>query len=137
MVEFSDLKYKSSSNFKTIRWKLTILEIRPMLTFWSKWTWKRIGHWIQWPYMKSLFKFHVNRMKIEDFRNTALVVVLGPMLTFWSMLISKTIGWLNSLTWNVNPLQISSQLDENWGIWKSHLSCWPLAYVDLLTSKIK
>ena len=86
---------------------------------------------------KILFKFQANQMKIEVFRNTFLVVDLGPMLTFWSMLTSKIIGWLNSVTWNINPLQISSQSDENWGFQKSHLSCWPLAYVDLLTSKTK
>ena len=34
LVEFSDLKYKSSSNFKSIRWKLRILEPSPrLLTF--------------------------------------------------------------------------------------------------------
>ena len=33
-------------------------------------------------------------MKIEDFRNTHLVVDLGPMFTFWSMLNSKIIGSL-------------------------------------------
>ena len=52
-------------------------------------------------------------MKIEDFRNTTLVVDLGPMLTFWSMLTSKIIGWLNSVTRNITPLQISSESDEN------------------------
>ena len=65
LVEFSDLKWKSSSNFKWIRWKLTILEVRPILTFWA--------------YL--------------DLQNN------------W---------WLNSVTWNENPLQISSQSDENW-----------------------
>ena len=44
-----------------------------------------------------LFKFQFNQMKIEDFRNTTLVVDLWPVLTFWSMLTSKIIGWLNSV----------------------------------------
>ena len=59
--------------------------------------------------MQILFKFQVNGMKIEDFRNTTLVVDLGPMLT------SKIIGWLDSVTETINPLQISSQSDENGG----------------------
>ena len=116
LVEFSALKFQSSSNFESIRWKLTILEIRPMLTFRPMWTvktnwWMNSVTWLG----KSSFKFQVNQMKIEDFRNTTEVVDLGPMLTFWSMLTSKGIGHLNSVTWNINPLQISSQSDEIWG----------------------
>ena len=49
----------------------------------------------------------------------------------WMMLSTKIICWLNLVTWNINPLQISSQSDENWGFKKSHVSCWPCAYVDL------
>ena len=82
--------------------------------------------------MQILFKFQVNWMKIDNFKNTTLVVDLGPMLTFWPMSTSKIIGWLNSVTWNINPLQLSSRWDENWGFYKYHHSCWPLAYVDLL-----
>ena len=37
---------------------------------------KNIGGWIQRPDMQILFKFQVNRMKIEHFRNTILVVEL-------------------------------------------------------------
>ena len=38
LVELSDLKYKSSSNFKSIGWKLRILEIPPkLLTFGLCW----------------------------------------------------------------------------------------------------
>ena len=81
--------------------------------------------------MKILFKFQVNRMKIEDFRITTLVD-LGPMLTFWSMLTLKIFRWLNSVIWNINPLQISSQWDENWRFQKFHQNCWPLACDDLL-----
>ena len=71
-------------------------------------------------------------MKIEDFRNTTLVVDIGPMLTFWSMLTSKIIGWFNSVTRCATPLQISRESGENWGFYNYHLSCWPWAYVDLL-----
>ena len=52
-------------------------------------------------------------MKIEDFKNTTLVVDLGPMLNFWFMFTSKIIDWLNWMIGNINPLQISSQSDEN------------------------
>ena len=69
-------------------------------------------------------------MKIEDFRNTTLVVDHWPMLTFWFTLTSIIISWLNSVTWYANGLQISSQSDENWGFYKSSLCwsfglCWP------------
>ena len=120
LVEFSDQKYKPSSKFKSRKRKLRILErppvfdLWPMLTFWPMWTDKIISDWIQWPEIYILFKFKVNGMKIEDFRNSNLVVDLWPMLTFWSMLTSKIIGKSNSVSWNVNPLQISSQSDENW-----------------------
>ena len=70
---------------------------------------KKVGRWIQWPEMQILFKFQINGMKIENFRITTFVVDLGPMLTFWSMLTSKIIGWVNSVTWNINPFQISSK----------------------------
>ena len=71
MGEFSDMTCKPCSNFKSIGWRLTILEIWPMLTFWPQ---KKtlIGGWIQWRDMQILFKFKVNRMKIEDFRNVGL-----------------------------------------------------------------
>ena len=35
----------------------------------------------------------------------------------------KNNWWLNSMTWCANPLQISSELDENWGFQKYHLRC--------------
>ena len=95
VVEFNDQICNSSSNPKSIGWKLTILEIRPMLTFCPMWTSKIISGWIQWPEIYILLKFQVNRMKIEDFRNTTLVVDLGPILTFWSTLTSKIMaGWI-------------------------------------------
>ena len=34
---------------------------------------KSIGGWIQQPDMKMLFKFQVNWIKIEDFRNSAYI----------------------------------------------------------------
>ena len=39
--------------------------------------------------------------------------------------------WIN---WpdDANYVKISSQMDDNWGFYKFHPSCWPLAYVDLL-----
>ena len=123
MFEFSDLTWRCSSNFKSIRWKLKILEnlaqigllayvdlftygnhknnrrlnlvtwyVNPFqistqsdenwgfrkcgphwpfglfLTSWPMFTSKLIGGWIRWPVLQMLFKFQVNRMKIEDFR---------------------------------------------------------------------
>ena len=53
---------------------------------------KIIGGFIQLPDLQILFKFQVNRMKIEAFRNTTGVVNLSSILTFWSMLTSKIIG---------------------------------------------
>ena len=106
LVEFNEQIWNFSSNFKSIGWKLTILDIRRLLTFWSMMALKIIGGWIQWPNMKTLFKFHVNQMKIEDFRNLTSIVDLWPMLTFWSMLISNIIGLLNSVTWNVSRMKI-------------------------------
>ena len=82
LVEFSDLKYKSSSNFKSIGWKMKILVI-----------WK-----ICCPF---------------DLKNNWLV---------------------NSVTKNINPLQIWSQSVEKWGFLKYHLSCWSWTYVDLLAT---
>ncbi len=81
--------------------------------------------WIQWPNMQLLFKFQVNQMKIDNLRNLTDVVLLAyvDLENNW---------WLNSVTWYANPLQISSQWEENWGFQKYHLSCWPWAYVGLL-----
>ena len=42
--------------------------------------------------MQIQLKFHVNRIKIEDFRNCTKVVDLWPMLTFLLTFISKIIG---------------------------------------------
>ena len=69
---------------------------------------KIIGGWIEWPNMQLLFKFQVNRMKTDNFTNSAYVVLLAyfDLENNWC---------LNSVTWYANPLQISSQGDENWG----------------------
>ena len=77
--------------------------------------------------MQLLFKFQVNPMKIDNFRNSADVDLLAneDLKRNW---------WFNSMTWFENPLQISSQWDENWGFLKYHLGCWPWAYVDLLVN---
>ena len=77
MVELNDQICKSSSNFKSIEWKLPILEIWHMVTFWPKLTSKIIGGWIHWAGMQTLFKFLVNLMKIEDFRNVTKLVTIG------------------------------------------------------------
>ena len=69
---------------------------------------KIIGGSIQWPNIQLLFKFQVNRMKINNFRNSAYVDLLA------NMNLQKN-WWLNSETWSANPVQISSQLDENCG----------------------
>ena len=92
MVEFNDKIRRSSSNFKSIEWKLRILEISPwvvdlwpMFIIWPMLTSKRISGWIHWPNMQLLFKFQVNRRKIHNFRNLAYV----------DLLTSKTIGgWI-------------------------------------------
>ena len=47
-----------------------------MQPFWPMFTSKLVGGWIQWPDMQMLFKFQVNRIKIEDFRNVAYVHLL-------------------------------------------------------------
>ena len=60
--------------------------------------------------MKMLFKFQVNRMKIEDFRKFGLLAYVD-LLAYVYLKISR---WLNSVTSYVNGVQISSQLDENW-----------------------
>ena len=107
------------------------LEIWQMLTFWSILTFwpmvtsKWICGWIQRRDMHMLFKFQVNRIKIEDFRHLAYV----DLLIYVDI---KNNRWFNSVTWYVNAFQISSQSDENWEFLKYNLSCWPLAYVDLL-----
>ena len=106
--------------FKWIGWKLTILESRPTLTS------KIIGGWLQWLDMQILFKFQVNGMKIENFSNTTLVVDLLVDVDLKNNLLVEFRNLKNIY------LQISSQSDENWGFQKSHISCWPLSYVDLL-----
>ena len=83
-------------NFKSIGLKFAILEIRPMLTFWLMLTSKIIGSWIQWPNVQILFKFQVNRMKIEDFRKLAdvdlkrVIIISQGHVTCGKVSISST-----------------------------------------------
>ena len=51
--------------------------------------------------MKMLFKFQLNRMKIEDLENLAQISILAYVYL-------KISRWLNSVTWYANALQISS-----------------------------
>ena len=72
-----------------------------------------IGAWIQYIVMQMVFKNQVNQMKIDNFRNLANV----DLLTYVDLLADidlKNNRWLNSMTWYAKPLQISSQMDENW-----------------------
>ena len=84
---------------------------------------KIIGGWIQWTNMQLIFKFQVNRMKSDNFRNSAL-------LTLWPMWTSKIIGgWIQWLKYksSSNFKSIGGKL----GFKKYHLGFWPWAYVDL------
>ena len=86
---------------------------------------KIIGGFIKWPNMQIIFKFQVNRMKIDDFRNSAYVDLLAD--------VDLKNNWLlNLVTWYENPIQSSSQWDERWGFSKYNLRCWSWAYVDAL-----
>ena len=57
--------------------------------------------------MQMLFKFKVNRMKIEEFINLAYV----ELLVYVDLKINR---WLSLVTTYANGLQILSQSDENW-----------------------
>ena len=131
LVEFSDLKHINILfKFQVNRMKIdyfrnsAYVDLLAYVDLQDNW-WLNS---VTWLILYILFKFQVNRMKIEDFGNTTLVVDLVSILTFWSMLTSKIIGWLNSMSENINLLQISSQSDEIWGFKKS----W-LRFVDLMT----
>ena len=72
--------------------------------------------------MQMYFKFQVNWIKIEDFRNFAYVdlLVYVDLFAYVYLKINRS---LNSATWNENALQILSQSDENWGFLKfGHLA---------------
>ena len=68
--------------------------------------------------MQLIFKFQVNRMKIDNFRNNLKIrpaVFLVDLMAYVELLTYdnlKSNRWLNSLTWYANPIQISSQSDE-------------------------
>ena len=68
---------------------------------------KLIDGGIQKADMEMVFKFQVNRMKNDNFRNLAIVDFLA-----WVHLLAnvdlKNTWLLNSVTWYVNPLQISN-----------------------------
>ena len=66
------------------------------------------GAWIEKPDMQMVFKFQVNRMKIEDIRKFGL-------LAYVYLKINR---WLNSSILCTNDLQISCESDENWGFQK-------------------
>ena len=71
---------------------------------------------------KSFFKFQLNRIKIEDLENLAQISLLAYVYL-------KMYRWLNSVTWDENALQISSQSNENGGfskIWPK-LAYWPMS----------
>ena len=68
---------------------------------------KIIGGWIQQPDVQMVFKFHVNQMKIEDFR--IIWFKFGPNLAQIDILAYvdlKINRWLNLATWCANGLQI-------------------------------
>ena len=67
--------------------------------------------------MQILFKFQVNRMKIDNFRNSAYV----DLLAYGDLKMNR---WLNSVTGYANALQISGQ-------WMKIDNFRNSAYVDL------
>ena len=129
LVEFSDLKYKSSSKFKPMGWKLRILETSPkLLTFGLCWPFDLKNNWLlPDDKLHHVVKFLEDRFKIVTCRLFTIrrraehdtCKIQKTNLTY------KNNWWLNFLTKYATPLQISSQSDENWRFQKSHLSCWP------------
>ena len=81
--------------------------------------------------MQTLFEFQVNRIKIEDFRNSAHVDILVYVDLLAHGDLKKNNRWLNSMTRNVNPFEISHQSDEK-RILENLAQIGILAYVDLL-----
>ena len=70
-------------------------------------------------FLKILFKFQVNRMKIEDFRNLAYVDLLASVDL-------KNNWWLNSVSYE-NPVQISShrmKIDNFRNL--DYIGLWPM-----------
>ena len=92
-----------------------------------------------WPEIHMLFKFQVSRMKIEDFKNTFLVVDLGTMLTLWSVDLKN--NWLvdfsdlkykcssnfKSIGWKLRISEISPKL-LTFGL------CWPAGLPAMMQS---
>ena len=113
-------------------------KIWPKLAFWPMVTSKLIGGWIQCPDMQMLFEFQVNWIKTEDFRNSAYADLL-VYVDLFAYGNHKNNRWLNSVTWNINPLYISSQSDGNWGFRNTTLVVdlgTMLIFWSMLTSKI-
>ena len=89
-----------------------ILEVWPWIDLLIS---KVVGFPIQWHNMQILFKFQVNQMKNDNFRNLTQVVHLGPTLTFFTFWPQKTIGFFlitNSTMW--------------WSFVKIGLKLWPV-----------
>ena len=82
MFEFNDQICKSSWNFKSIGWKLTILEILADVHLLAEVNLKN-NCWIKWANVQILFKFQVNWMKIVNFRNLADVIIFYFFATHW------------------------------------------------------
>ena len=92
------------------RTPLFFLRIFSLIQYGCQTTWQEIVI-----LMKILFKFQINQMKIDDFRNLAYVDLLADVDL-------KHNWWLNSVTWYANPLQ-------------PRVPCpIPLPYTDLLMS---
>ena len=105
-----------------------------MFTFYPKMTSKIVIGWIQRTLLQMFFKFEVNSMKMDNFRNFAGV----DLLAYVDL---KTNHWLNSVTFlqmlfkfHVNQSKIEDL--EIWPIWPFGL-CWPQAsflveFIDLI-----
>ena len=85
---------------------------RYLQNLWNKFELQNKWWLIWWPNMQMLFKFQVNRMKIDSFWNLPCVDFLAyvDLLDYIDLKYSYL---LNSVAWYANPLQISSQWDEN------------------------
>ena len=82
-------------------------------------TLKIIGGCIQRPNMEIIFKFQVNQMKMDDFRNRTEDVDRSPILTFWWMLTSKFSDLICKSSSNFNSI------GWIWTILEIRQSCWP------------
>jgi len=91
-----DVVCKRSLNVKLIGCIMRILETWPILTFWRMLTFcPMMTSKIQWNRLQILFKFEINRVKIEDFRNLRSCWPFGMWCPF-AILTSK-IRWSLSI----------------------------------------